>query len=133
MDVREKLVELIEQSGACFDCFPVAGYEKDEIEKIASHLISHSVTVQEWISVKDVLPEDDEQIEFYDDGRIRLTTVLAYTEYGRIIPKNRFIVRPTGNEYLDKQVTNGWIWAIRTEEVTYWMPLPDAPKEDRNG
>ena len=47
MDVREKLVGLIEQSGACFDCFPVAGYEKDEIEKIASHLISHGVTVQE--------------------------------------------------------------------------------------
>jgi hypothetical protein len=47
MDVREKLVELIEQSGACFDCFPVAGYEKDEIEKIVSHLIAHGVTVQE--------------------------------------------------------------------------------------
>lgn len=46
MDVREKLVELIEQSGACFDCSPVAGYEKDEIEKIASHLVAHGVTVQ---------------------------------------------------------------------------------------
>ena len=53
MDVREKLVELIEQSGASFSCFPVVGYEKDEIEKIASHLIANGVTVQEWISVKD--------------------------------------------------------------------------------
>lgn len=50
MDVREKLVELIEQSGACFNCFPVAGYEKDEIEKIASHLIAHGVTVQDDMS-----------------------------------------------------------------------------------
>ena len=60
MDVREKLVELIEQSGACFDCFPVAGYEKDEIEKIASHLIANGVTVQEWISVKEHLPQENE-------------------------------------------------------------------------
>ena len=57
MDVREKLVELIQESGACFDCFPVSGYEKNQIEKIASHLIAHGVTVQEWISVDDRLPE----------------------------------------------------------------------------
>ena len=46
MDVREKLVELIEQSGACFECFPIVGYEKNEIEKIVSNLISNGVTVQ---------------------------------------------------------------------------------------
>ena len=51
MDVRKKLVELIEESGACFDCFPVSGYENNQIEKIASHLIANGVTVQEWISV----------------------------------------------------------------------------------
>ena len=54
MDVREKLVELIEQSGACFECFPVGDYEQEQIEKIANHLIAHGVTVQEcghWISL----------------------------------------------------------------------------------
>lgn len=56
-DVREKIVELIEQSGACFDCFPVGDYEQKQIEKIADHLISNGVTVQEWVSVKDRLPE----------------------------------------------------------------------------
>lgn len=45
MDVREKLVELIEESGACFGCFPVSEYEKNEIEKIASRLIDNGVTV----------------------------------------------------------------------------------------
>lgn len=60
MDVREKLVELIEQSGASFSCFPVVGYEKDEIEKIASHLIANGVTVQEWISIKEHLPQENE-------------------------------------------------------------------------
>ena len=52
MDVKEKLVELIQESDACFDCFPVSGYEKNQIEKIASHLIANGVTVQErgqWI------------------------------------------------------------------------------------
>ena len=55
MDVREKLVELIQESGACFDCFPVSGYEKNQIEKIASHLIGNGVTVQEcgeWVHPK---------------------------------------------------------------------------------
>ena len=47
-DVREKLVELIEQSGACFECFPVGDYEQEQIGKIANHLIAHGVTVQEW-------------------------------------------------------------------------------------
>ena len=47
MDVREKLVELIEQSGACFECFPVGDYEQEQIEKIANHLIANGVTVQE--------------------------------------------------------------------------------------
>ena len=54
MDVREKLVELIEQSGAFFECFPVGDYEQKQIEKIANHLIAHGVTVQEcghWISL----------------------------------------------------------------------------------
>ena len=46
MDVREKLVELIEQSGACFECFPVGDYEQEQIEKIVDHFIAHGVTVQ---------------------------------------------------------------------------------------
>ena len=46
MDVREKLVELIEQSGACFECFPVGDYGQKQIEKIANHLIANGVTVQ---------------------------------------------------------------------------------------
>ena len=55
MDVREKLVELLDdmqRSGT--------GYFGSAIEnkKIADYLIRHGVTVQEWISVKDRLPEE---------------------------------------------------------------------------
>ena len=58
MDIREKLVELLDdmqRSGT--------GYFGSTIEnkKIADYLIAHGVTVQEWISVKDKLPEKDGQ------------------------------------------------------------------------
>ena len=54
MDVREKLVDLLDdmqRSGT--------GYFGNAIEnkKIADHLIANGVTVQEWISVDDRLPE----------------------------------------------------------------------------
>ena len=55
MDVREKLVEILKQA-------PFEGKVLDEwwweekIKRIADHLISNGVTVQEWISVTERLP-----------------------------------------------------------------------------
>ena len=126
MDVREKLVKLLKEIVAIQECG--FGDPRPTYETVASYLMSHGVTVQEWISVDDRLPEDDEKIESYYDGRMSCKTVLVYTKYGIIIPKNRLIVRTTGNKYLDDQVTDGWIWAGGTEEVTHWMPLPQPPK-----
>ena len=57
MDVREKLVEILNQA-------PFEGKVLDEwwweekIRRIADHLISNGVTVQEWISVTERLPEE---------------------------------------------------------------------------
>ena len=55
MDVREKLVELLDdmqRSGT--------GYFGSAIEnkKIADYLITHGITVQKWISVDEMLPEE---------------------------------------------------------------------------
>ena len=53
MDVREKLVELLDTN---------CGYV-DEVaaEVLADHLIAHGVTVQEeWISVEEHLPQENE-------------------------------------------------------------------------
>ena len=55
MDVNEKLVELLDdmqRSGT--------GYFGSAIEnkKITDYLIAHGVTAQEWISIKDRLPEE---------------------------------------------------------------------------
>ena len=81
MDVREKLVELIEQSGACFDCFPVAGYEKEEIEKIASHLIAHGVTVQEWYSASNPPEEDGTYLVQTNTGTITTARFYAFKSF----------------------------------------------------
>ena len=64
MDVREKLVELIESARY---------WGSNTSEEIADHLIAHGVTVQEWISVTERLPK-------YKDGK-----VLAFTQYGYTI------------------------------------------------
>ena len=49
MDVREKMVELIESARY---------WGSDTSAEIADYLITNGVTVQEWISVKDRLPEE---------------------------------------------------------------------------
>ena len=49
MDVKKKLVELIESARY---------WGSNTSEEIADHLISHGVTVQEWISVDDRMPEE---------------------------------------------------------------------------
>ena len=56
MDVRGKLVELLKGSKLCSKRFDDQ-YSDGTIAIIADYLISNGVTVQEWISVDDRLPE----------------------------------------------------------------------------
>ena len=53
MNVREKLVELITEFYGCDPMY----YNVDALA-IADYLVNNGVTVQEWISVKDRLPEE---------------------------------------------------------------------------
>ena len=115
MDIREKLVELlddIQRSGT--------GYIGSAIEnkKVADHLIRHGVTVQEWISVDDELPDNKE----YD-------WVLA-----QVVEDNGYMHIPRVMEY--RQLKNDWFeetygWLSEHNgvfTVTHWMPLPKPPK-----
>lgn len=52
MDIREKLVELLADFYGCDPMY----YDVDALA-IAQHLIAHGVTMQEWVSTKDRLPE----------------------------------------------------------------------------
>ena len=54
MDVREKLIDLI------IDAKQTDHEEGSFTEYLADHLISNGVTVQEWISVEEHLPQENE-------------------------------------------------------------------------
>ena len=56
MDVREKLVELLKGSKLCSKRFDDQ-YSDRTIAIIADYLIANGVTIQEWVSAKDRLPE----------------------------------------------------------------------------
>ena len=106
MDVREKLVELIESARY---------WGSNTSEEIADHLIAHGVTVQEWISVDDRLPEEGEYVlcvlkGFNYGGKIQVC---------KFVPADKFKDKPYFEHF-----RNGF------PSVTHWMPLPLAPEED---
>ena len=55
MDIREKLVELLNEAFFDYNHGKGDGYIP---KNFADHLINNGVTVQEWISVDDRLPEE---------------------------------------------------------------------------
>ena len=112
MDVREKLVELLDRF--VYDDW----YSNGEI---AEKLIANGVTVQEWISVDDRLPIEEAKAHEQEwPGE--------YCEFLVMIEKGSL---PT-TLYYDLE-ENEWFkinTALEREiyEVTHWMPLPKPPK-----
>lgn len=113
MDVREKLVELI------FDSLCRHVDKSCKLaENIADDLIANGVTVQEWISVEDRLPDNKEH-----------DWVLA-----QVVEDNGYMHIPKVMEY--RQLRNDWFeetygWLSEHNglfSVTHWMPLPLAPE-----
>ena len=102
MDVREKLVELVKSA--------IIDWEHGDVsEWIADHIISNGVTVQEWISVKDIMPEA---------GRY-VVCIAKRNPFSRFIPMVARIEK------------NGWVNPITEQyisEVTHWMPIPQPQK-----
>ena len=114
VDVREKLVEIIQNS--------VGGCARYWAELIADGLIAHGVTVQEWIPVTERLPEDDPTVKKHIEGeKFGFLTVLVYN--GVVKETNRFF---SNEPRYGLPKTNGWEWA--SSNVTHWMPLPQPPK-----
>ena len=110
MDVRKKLVELLSEK-----CMETCKQRKGCVCSVeecrrgkekccgfyADHLIASGVTVQEWISVKDRLPN-------------KPMRCLVYTKRG---------------EYWGYEITY-YNQGFHTQyaETIYWMPLPQPPK-----
>ena len=106
MDVREKLVELLlQEDGVCepSDCKYCGVKGSCGYYRTADRLIANGVTVQEWISVDDRLPGDEETVI--------ICTNKNFVYAGELIGDTWF---------LDN---DSW-----TATVTNWMPLPQPPK-----
>ena len=106
MDVREKLVEILKQA-------PFEGKVLDEwwweekIKRIADHLISNGVTVQEWISVDERLPQN-------------FISVLGYmTDAGEFPPVRECYT--VGNAFFFPALGD-------VHPVSHWCEMPQPPK-----
>lgn len=64
----------------------------------------------QWIPCSERLPEDEETVLTYKNGRFEVQ------EYEK---------RRNG------WISIGWFWSLAT--VTHWMPLPEPPKEVNDG
>ena len=106
MDVREKLIEILRK--------PIFPHELvDPIEAVADYLLDSGVTVQEWISVEDRLPEKHDRFictyKFNSNSEMHFVGVLDY--------------------YASDQYPH-WQHESAGVIVTHWMPLPQPPKEE---
>ena len=90
---------------------PNCGAKMDGTEIIGDSLIAHGVVAQEWISVKDRLP---------DKGGCYLIHQKAETWIGEVIQTAHW--NETAQKFRGAQA------GCFMEFVTHWMPLPPAPK-----
>ena len=98
MDVREKLVEIVKK--AAYSSLP-SNTEDFHLNMFVTNLLSHGVTVQEWIPVTERLPD-------WRDGK-----VLVFTKYGFSI--------------CERTVNNRWR-GQHANWITHWTYLPQLPK-----
>ena len=112
MDAREKLVELL-KTNACpspFMCDPACryyGFEDCFPDRFADYLLSNGVTVQEWISVDERLPEN-------------FISVLGYmTDAGEFPPVRECYT--VGNVFFFPALGD-------IHPVSHWREMPQPPK-----
>ena len=129
MDVREKLVELLKTS-ACpstFICDPTCkyyGFEDCFPERFADYLIAHGVTVQEWISVKDKLPEVVSIHKGYRSTVKKSIRVLCVC----VQKSGKTMVKEGYCEWYNDYPEPRWQIPGTIDEVTHWQYLPQPPK-----
>ena len=107
MDVREKLVELIANVKRSMWGKNGLSCELARNMYLAENLIAHGVTMQEWIPVKDMMPEVGGYV----------VCIAKRNPFSRFMPMVARIEK------------NGWVNPMTEQyisEVTHWMPLPST-------
>ena len=118
-DVREKIVELLTEFYGCDPMY----YDVDALA-IAQHLITHGVTVQEWINSDEMLPEFpclaidvNGNSVFIPDGILTIKDKHGEWCINASLAKEISLIDGTKMDAL--------IWENR---IAYWMPIPQPPK-----
>ena len=101
MGDREKLIELQEKWFSCDDCA--------DLEKFAEFLIANGVVVQQWVSVKDRLPEES--------GKYLTRTA-----------RGGYLLLPYSAKHKLFNVMDNFVCYENAIECTHWMPLPAPPE-----
>ena len=112
MDVREKLVELLRNAKAAMKSENLSC----DIARnmfVVDFMMANGVTVQEWISVTEKLPEPETDVIAFVGGYIEILSY-RYDRRGNLA----FM-------YMDD--SGRWHERIRPS-VTHWQPLPQPPK-----
>ena len=109
MDVREKLIEILRK--------PIFPHELvDPTEAVADYLLDSGVTVQEWVSVDDRLP----------DSCGFPCLLCGENSFGQIRVFEGFtgyMERGKHEWHSNQKDVDIDVWTI-----THWMPLPKPPK-----
>ena len=117
MDVREKLVELIESARY---------WGSNTSEEIADNLLENGVTVQEWIPVTERLPEKDGAYIAalnHHFGVQQGVSIRSFAKDGETIDEYEL----AGEKYVWYLYDSEYGY-VSTNSVTHWMPLPQPPK-----
>ena len=118
MDVREKLIDLI------IDAKRTDPETGSFTEYLADHLITHGVTVQEWINSEEMLPEFpclaidvNGNSVFIPDGILTIKDKHGEWCINASLAKEVRLIDGTKTETL--------LWENR---IAYWMPIPQPQK-----
>ena len=113
MDVREKLVELLTEFYGCDPMY----YGVDALA-ITQHLISHGVTVQEWIPASEPPKKITNKVIVLCKNGYR-----GFGHYEDYKGKQTWYNLESGKPFTDWDLED-----CESYEVTHWQPLPQPPK-----
>ena len=144
MNVRQKLVELLNEAFFDYNHGKGDGYIP---KNFADHLVANGVTVEQWIPVKERLPESGVHVLLCCEVRYGGEIAGKYVCDGYYAEANKIIAGGFPDEcnceYSEEDdefyLREGWYEVIKNWDdfdsgpvedfVTHWMPIPHPPKE----